>query len=193
MSETLNRLVNQMSSAPQRLDWADIFLKASKYCPQGLILEFGVATGGSTRAIAAAIAPRRMFGFDWWGGLPEDWKDNPRGTFACEMPRDLPENVTLVPGLFDATLEPFLASHAGTIGFLNMDADLYSSTKYVLDRVKDRIVPGTIIHFDEIRGHEGNIEAEGRAFAELIDGSKLTYKLLTLTGTEGALFKMGWK
>jgi hypothetical protein len=125
--------------------------------------------------------------------LPEDWKENPRGTFACDIPSDLPPNVELVPGLFQDTLDEWLARHPGTIGFLNMDADLYSSTSFVLDRLAPRFVPGSIVHFDEIRGAEGNLDAECLAFAEFLDEHKMTYRLLTLTGTEGALFKLGWR
>jgi predicted O-methyltransferase YrrM len=192
-STTFDRIIHDMTKIAQPDDWLATFLRYAHNCPLGLIMEFGVASGGSLRMIANAAAPRKVYGFDWWQGLPEDWKENPRGTFACEVPSDLPANVELVPGLFQDTLDEFLKTHAGSAGFVNMDADLYSSTAFVLDKLAPRFVPGTIVHFDEIRGDPGNLEAEGLAFAEFLDDRSMSYRLLTLTGREGALFKLGWR
>lgn len=188
-----DQLIREVQTSPQADDWATTFLRYVKSAPQGLILEFGVASGASLRMIANAAAPRKVWGFDWWQGLPEDWKENPRGSYACDIPTDLPANVELVPGLFQDTLPDWLASHPGSCGFVNMDADLYSSTSFVLEQLAPRIVPGTIIHFDEIRGANGNLEAECLAFAEFLEEHGMLHRLLTLTGREGALFKLGWR
>lgn len=188
-----DQLIREVSASHQVDDWYNIFLRYAKHAPQGLIMEFGVASGNSIRAIANAAAPRTVFGFDWWQGLPEDWKENPRGTFACDIPSDLPPNVELVPGLFQDTLPEWLSRHPGSLGFVNMDADLYSSTAFVLEQIAPRVVPGTIIHFDEIRGDPGNLEAECLAFAEFLEDNNLSHRLLALTGHEGALFKLGWR
>jgi len=64
----------------------------------------------------------------------------------------VPGDVILIEGLFQDTLEPFLEEHGESVSFLHMDADLYSSTNYVLSTLADagRIVKGTIIEFDEV-------------------------------------------
>src|SRR5689334_20809924 len=41
---------------------------------EGLFLEFGVAGGSSISLIAACASQSRVFGFDSFEGLPEDWR-----------------------------------------------------------------------------------------------------------------------
>jgi len=64
-----------------------------------MCLEFGVATGATLRKIATSFPSRSVYGFDSFEGLPEDWRGdgvtwNPKGTYACDPPVDLPNNVT---------------------------------------------------------------------------------------------------
>lgn len=83
--------------------------------PEGLFLEFGVATGRTLRIIADAH-PGPVFGFDSFGGLPETWRPGfHAGLFAQQPPETLP-NAELVIGLFGASLPGFLASHPGPQG-----------------------------------------------------------------------------
>ena len=180
----------QVAKRFARPDWIAVFDNAIKHAMPGLMLEFGVAGGNSIRHVARLISPRRIHGFDWWNGLPESWKNNPAGAFACQMPTDLPVNVELVPGLFQDTLVEWLKMHNGPVAFVNMDADLYSSTDFVLRQIESRFVHGTLIHFDEIRGEPGNLEAEGKAFIECLERTGMIYKVLVKTGTEGALFQL---
>jgi hypothetical protein len=68
--------------------------------PQGLWLEFGVFKGYSINYLARS-APGKVFGFDSFQGLEEDWKGvgHAKGTFdlAGRLPRVRP-NVSLAPG-----------------------------------------------------------------------------------------------
>lgn len=126
--------------------------------PDGLILEFGVASGTTINYLARTIAlcGRRVYGFDSFDGLPERWADYPVGHFACAPPAVAP-NVELVVGLFADTLPSFLAEHDGPAALIHVDCDLYSSTRTVLDSLAPRIVPGTFIALDEywiVREHE---------------------------------------
>jgi hypothetical protein len=59
-----------------------------------------------------------------------------------------------------------------------MDADLYSSTKTVFDLMADRIVPGTVIVFDEYFNYPGWRQGEYRAFQELAAGRKLNFEFI---------------
>src|ERR1700761_7111976 len=53
---------------------------------EGLILEFGVASGRTIRHLAAQTA-RRISGFDSFQGLPEAWRTGfERGRFAQPLP-----------------------------------------------------------------------------------------------------------
>ena len=61
----------------------------------------------------------------------------------------MPDNVQLHRGLFDRTLPGWLHDNIGPVTFLHIDCDLYSSTQSIFKALADRIVPGTIIVFDE--------------------------------------------
>jgi hypothetical protein len=116
--------------------------------PEGLVLEFGVASGKS--ALELASSGRKLYGFDWWGGLPHNWNDSDRrGYLKCEKPV-LPGNIELIEGLFSDTLEDFLLAHSGPVALVHVDCDLFCSALYVLNCLKGRFIKGSIIAFDEI-------------------------------------------
>lgn len=162
--------------------------------PEGLVLEFGVFRGTSINVIAAEAAARadpRVFGFDSFSGLPEDWVLGvARGSFRTgELPR-VRENVTLVRGLFQETLEPFLAEHPGAAALVHVDSDLYSSCVYVLatlDRAH-RLVPGTVIQFDEYVNYPRWWEnGEYRAFQEFVKARRVGFRYLAYAAASQAV------
>lgn len=145
----------------------------------GLLLEFGVAAGVSTRIIARNAGARTVHGFDSFEGLPGDWsgthEQTGRYTQHGKLPR-VPANVQLHKGWFDQTLPAFLASNPGPCSFINIDCDVYDSTKYVLNQLADRIVPGTVIMFDEYYNYPNWREHEFKAWQEFVAERKLTYR-----------------
>ena len=148
------------------MDFADILAAAPA---DGLILEFGVFRGGSLRQICAAAAPRIVYGFDWFRGLPEHWllPHYRRGTFDTggRPPDRIPKNGKIVVGLVQDTLGPFLSKHPDDpIAFVHFDMDIYSATSCALMTLKDRFRAGSICLFDEwmITDHEQ------RAFGEFL-------------------------
>lgn len=145
----------------------------------GLLLEFGVAGGSSTRAIAKGAPARTLHGFDSFEGLPSDWTGTheQKGRYSQngKIPR-VPGNVVIHKGWFDQTLPGFLAGAPGPCSFVNMDCDTYESTRYVLDELGDRIVPGTIILFDEYYNYPNWREHEFRAWQEFVAARKITYR-----------------
>ncbi len=157
----------------------DYILKSQQISErEGLVCEFGVATGKSINYLAGKLKSKTIFGFDSFEGLPEAWRGNyPKGTFETALPA-VRENVELIPGLFDDTLGPFLQKHSETALLLHLDADLYSSTKTVLEIIKSRIVPGTILVFDEFFNYPGWQEGEAKAFSEFIESTKLRFEYL---------------
>ena len=84
--------------------------------------------------------------------------------------------MTLVDGLFDQTLPRFLRTHRGPVAFAHIDCDLYSSTRIVLQALRDRLVIGTVIAFDELYNYPNYAYHEMRALLELADaGIEYTY------------------
>jgi hypothetical protein len=129
-------------------DRFEVLARAVALAPVGLCLEFGVASGGTVNFIARGVAPRRVYGFDSFRGLPEAWAGYPVGHFACAPPA-VANNVELIIGDFAETLGPFLETHHDNVAFAHIDCDLYSSTRTVLEALATRIVAGTVIAFDE--------------------------------------------
>ena len=144
--------------------------------PNGLFLEFGVASGRTITAIAQAHKGP-VYGFDSFEGLPEDWYEGyGKGHFARTDLPPVPGNVELVKGWFNETLPGFLAGHPGPVSFLNVDCDLYSSTRFLLSALADRIGPGCVIQFDEFFNYPGWRNHEYKAFMELVAERNLKFR-----------------
>jgi Flp pilus assembly protein TadD len=144
----------------------------------GLVLEFGVRHGTSIRQIAE-LAKQAVHGFDSFEGLPEVWHHEPKGSYTTkgEIPI-VPKSVQLHVGWFEDTLPKFLEQHEGPVRFINVDCDIYSSTKTVLDLLAPRMVPGSVIVFDEYIGNEHWREDEFKAFQESVARYGWTYEYL---------------
>lgn len=145
----------------------------------GLYLEFGVYSGTTINFIASRVQAA-VHGFDSFEGLPEQWGNVPAGKFTRHG--DLPEvrgNVSLHVGWFDKTLPGFLEMNGGNAAFIHIDSDLYSSAKTVLEALRPRIVPGTVIVFDEFFNYPGWQEHECKAFQEFISTSGLAFKYIS--------------
>lgn len=133
----------------------------------GLWLEFGVCTGHTINYISSKTK-NKIYGFDSFWGLPENWgSHHPKGTYSTngQIPI-VNSNVELIVGLFQDVLDEFLITHLEPVAYLHMDADIYSSTKYVLNKLKDRIHKGTVISFDEIHNYNEFEEHELKAWIE---------------------------
>ncbi len=143
------------------------------------MMEFGVFKGDSLDFIATYNPTRTVYGFDSFMGLPERWTCDPAGMFSTNGP--LPEvkpNVRLVEGWFEDTVPRFTEEHKENCSFVHIDCDLYSSTKTVLDGLWDRIVPGTVIVFDEYFNYPGWQQHEFRAFQEFTDAYGVEYEYI---------------
>jgi predicted O-methyltransferase YrrM len=158
---------------------------------EGMVLEFGVAGGHSIRELASVFPDRHIHGFDSFEGLPEAWRPEfPEGIFKCDVPH-VPDNVTLHQGLFNETLPSFLEANPGPIAFLHLDADLYSSTAYVLELVEDRLIDGSIVIFDELHYWYDNYkEHEYKAFDEFIQRTGFQAQFLHRRRPEAYCFKL---
>ena len=148
---------------------------------EGLVLEFGVYNGKSIRNIAGLVKGE-VHGFDSFEGIPENWNDEPSGSYSAngELP-EVPNNVILHQGWFEDTLPEFLKANSGPIRFMNIDCDLYSSTKTIFGLLGPQIVSGTVIVFDEFIGYKSWRQDEFKAFQEAVHQYQWRYEILSFS------------
>tara|TARA_R110000824_G_scaffold2936_10_gene13405 strand:- start:26670 stop:27263 length:594 start_codon:yes stop_codon:yes gene_type:complete len=152
----------------------------------GLWLEMGTGSGRTARSIIRFLPKdKKLYTFDCFTGLPEDWSIYKKHDFAQDAPQLDFDKAEIIAGLFEDTLPVFVEEHKENIAFLHIDCDLYSSTKTVFKYLKDRIVPGTIIVFDELHGYIKNESVddnqEARAFLEYTKENNIEYEFFSYT------------
>jgi hypothetical protein len=149
----------------------------------GSFVEFGVFGGGSINYFARRLAPSgtRIFGFDSFEGLQEDWfgTDAPRGMFdrGGGLPPVAP-NVTLIKGWFTDTLPVFLSEYGAPLSFAHIDCDCYEPTRAVLNLAKDRVVHGTVLIFDEYLGYPNWKNGEFLAWKQFTESNGIKYEYI---------------
>lgn len=159
----------------------------------GDVAEFGVFQGRSLRAMAEHQPLRTIHGFDSFQGLPEDWVRSPGSTYAKghfatgQLPtlQAQHRNAKLHPGFFTQSLPVWVSTLQQPLALLHIDADLYSSARYVLDTLNDVIRPGTVIVFDELSDWQCSgvypqwEEGEWRALKEWMHDRQRRVRVLT--------------
>lgn len=131
--------------------------------PPGDIIEFGCFKGGSAIFMAKVCAElgysSQVWGLDTFGGMPPTDKmidAHSEGDFADTDLEPLQEytaqcglkNLHWVKGLFEDTLDWVLAE-AAPFALAHIDCDIRSAVKYSYSRVKNRMVYGGYIAFDD--------------------------------------------
>jgi hypothetical protein len=138
-----------------------------------------VARGSSIRQWSELLRNPRssLHGFDSFLGLPHDWslEGHERGYFSTNgRPPEIDDpRVQFFVGWFEETLPSYQWPEHEVLVVL-MDADLYSSTSTVLEYVKQRLLPGSYLYFDQFH-HRCD---ELRAFAELLDENSFSFELV---------------
>ena len=166
--------MNDVNQDPPNLRYFDSHIEMLAFFTRqvadhdGIAIEFGVYSGTTLKVIRQGFKGR-VYGFDSFKGLPEDWRDGfPKGFFeTSEVPTI--ENVTLVVGTFQETLELFLDKLIEPISFIHFDADLYSSTFFCLEKVTNFLAPESIFVFDEYHNYDGWQNHEHKAFTEWLN------------------------
>lgn len=158
---------------------------------QPLYLEFGVYRGRTIRYWASHVAlpGARFVGFDSFEGLPEDWQtDAQRGSFAVGEPPSVDdERVSFEVGWFDKTL-PGWTPPAHDQLIANVDCDLYSSTRCVLDWLTPHLEPGDLVYFDDLF----NRDHQWRALQEWLEhGGEAAQPVAMARWGHHLLFQMG--
>jgi hypothetical protein len=153
----------------------------------GEYVEFGVYKGGTLNFIAKRRPTQRIWGFDNFEGLPENWTGNASDFNAGGKPPSVRSNVSLVRGWFDRSLPGWLAEQKGPIAFVHVDCDIYSSTKIIFDAIGSRLAPGAVIVFDEYFGYPGWRHHEFKAFQEFVAAHQIQYQYLCFARVQCAV------
>lgn len=146
-------------------------------------VEFGVYNGYSFKIWLDINqhSDSRFFGFDSFEGLPEDWqmfsRTMKKGTF--DMGGKAPEiddhRAQFIKGIFQKSLPIFLETFTPKNRlFVHCDADLYSSTLFVLTNLNALLKPGTILLFDQF----SSVTHEFRAFRDFTQSFGRNFRVL---------------
>ena len=140
---------------------------------KGMWLEFGVLEGKSinwfSKHAKLNSADGKIYGFDSFEGLAEHYSiGTSSGNYQSKQGKlpSVNENVVIVPGWIDSTLEKFLQNRRGSISFVHLDFGTYEATRFVISKVKNRLADDAIILFDEFHGFTGWKEFEFKALNE---------------------------
>ncbi len=128
-----------------------------------MYMEFGVAAAHSFKWWLAknTNTGSAFFGFDTFEGLPEDWgRHFKKGDMSASLPDIDDKRAGFYKGIFQDTVHGFIQQHEAELKtkpkVIHMDADLFSSTIFVLSQLHPYLTKGDIIFFDEfnVANHE---------------------------------------
>lgn len=153
-------------------------MPAKPYAKQGLWLEFGVGSGKTTAVIAYQLEKiygkdgPTLHGFDSFKGLPTSWAHTKLGPGTFSTDGKVPEhlaafsNVMVHIGLFSETLHDLEDGllQGAPVAFAHVDVDLYTSAVEVLSSIACRLLPGSVLVFDELVNYKG-FEVSGEFLA----------------------------
>lgn len=154
-----------------------------------LYLEFGVWKGESINLLSKHT--KKMYGFDSFEGLRDDWhgfSGVAQESFSLE--KKLPKvnnNVELIPGWIEETLEKFLIEKKSSINFVNIDVDTYKTSKYILEKIKPLMVKDSIIIFDELYNYPGWDVGEYKALKEVFKEDEYKFLAFSSDGLEAVI------
>lgn len=122
-----------------------------------IYLEFGVFEGSSFEWWLSNNKNEQsvFYGFDTFEGLPESWGNfYGKGDMQANVPQIKDSRGVFVKGLFQDALVPFIDKNRSVLTekplrIIHLDADLYSSTLFVLNQLMPFLRKGDLILFDE--------------------------------------------
>tara|TARA_B100000900_G_scaffold390195_1_gene383703 strand:+ start:4826 stop:5563 length:738 start_codon:yes stop_codon:yes gene_type:complete len=144
-------------------------------------LEFGVWKGTSANLFSKYV--NKLYAFDSFEGLREDWVGTAAPKGNCNLNKKIPKlnsNVEPVVGWIEDTLDIFLKKHNPKINFVHIDVDTYGTTKFILEKLKPYLVENAIIAFDELYNYIGWEHGEYKALNEVFRESEYEYRAFTV-------------
>lgn len=165
----------------------------------GCIVECGVFKGVSLmqfatfRRLLENDDSRKIVGFDAFGPFPrasdaadvafiEQWERRagsgiPVASLAAALDRKEMRNIDLVAGDVLETLPRYVGEHPELrIALLHVDVDVYQPTRFTLESLYDRVVPGGIVVLDDYP----TVAGATRAVDEFLVGRNVTIQKLPL-------------
>ena len=133
----------------------------------------------------------KLYAFDSFEGISEDIYggfNQPKGTFNLnkKIPK-INKNVELVIGLVEKTLDDFLIKHNPKINFINLDINVFESSKFILKKTKPYLVKGAIILIDELHNHEGWKTGDYKALTETFNENEYDLISFNLKGPQAVI------
>jgi len=149
-------------------------------------MEFGVYQGKSIRFfIEHNHHPHnKYFGFDTFYGIPTDWGNRKAGSYSNSgnLPEINDHRLNFLVGTFQEQLPAFLITNkkilANQINIIHLDADVYSSTLFVLIHLIPYLKTGDYILFDEF---SFLLDHEFKAFNDFCMASEIKIDLIAST------------
>ena len=180
----LNNFSDALRFRTRQEMWSFCLKKIHEVQPSGdgIITEFGVWSGTSINFFAKNSPKSRLFGFDSFEGLEENWVGThlQKGSFNRNgrLPK-VESNVRLSKGWFEDTVPEFV-NQLGMekILLVHMDADTYKPTKFVLNAIIKNLDKGSILIFDEYFGYNGWKLHEFKAWQEMVEFYDIQYRYI---------------
>lgn len=157
---------------------------------ENFYLEFGVHKGISLNLFSKHLKDKKIYGFDGFVGLKEDWVGTSGGLHLDEKGKipKLRKNAIPVKGWIQDTLEPFIDEKGvKKIIFANIDVDTYETTKFILQKIKPFLCNGSIIIFDEIYNFPAWKVGEYKALTEEFDESEYKFFAFAADGKQAVI------
>lgn len=159
---------------------------------KGLWLEFGVRDGVSAKFFSNFAKDHAknsvLYGFDSFEGIRNNWSsiDEPVGSFSlnAKVPKKI-KHCEFIVGWIEDTLDEFLNIHQECVNFVHFDLDVYEPTKFALSAISQRLVPGSIVMFDEFHGYPGWEFHEKKALEEVLPREK--YEFIAFSRKQAAI------
>ena len=144
-----------------------------------LYLEFGVATGSTINFFSNYLKNKKIYGFDNFTGNTENWVGNKtriKGAWdRGGKPPKVNDNVELIVGDIQNTLDNFLKKNTNKVNFVHIDVNTYETTKFILERIKPKLIKGAIIIFDDYYNLPAWKNGEYKAMTEIFSENEFKY------------------
>ena len=141
--------------------------------------EFGVWNGISFKHLIKTF--KKGFGFDTFTGIPEDWHNEPSGTYSSFGSVPKIKGGEFIVGKFENTLPKFFSQKRPLASLINFDADLYSSTLCALNYSNNVIDEKSILIFDELITNKNWEKDEYKALNEFCDSLSISYDVIAVS------------
>ena len=187
---TFNDFYQKHYNYNKRYNLYDYIIKSEKL-KEIYYIEFGVSKGHSFKWWVNNIKNEnsKFLGFDTFTGLPEKWGHFQKGDMSSEgVIPDINDNrCNFLKGIFQKTLPAFLKNfHSDLRKVVHLDADIYSSSLFVLTVLGPHLKKDDILIFDEF-----NVPLhEFRAFTDFVNSYYIKTKVI---GAVNNYFQIAFK